>query len=175
MIKYLANSITISRILASFALFFTEPFSAIFNILYVYCGITDMIDGTIARKTHTESTVGQILDSIADLIFVAIGLGKILPILSIPWWLWVWMTNIVVIKGINLVLGYVYQHKTVFLHTIANKITGGLLFLTPLMLPFFKIDYVAIVVASVATFAAMQEGYYIRTDKLEVAEEIVRR
>lgn len=169
-IKYLANSITISRMLVAFALFLTEPFSAIFNILYVYCGITDMIDGTIARKTHTESRVGQTLDSIADLIFAAIGLGKILPILSIPWWLWIWMAIIIVIKGINLALGYV-STKTVFLHTIANKITGGLLFLMPLMLTFFKIDYIAIVVGSVATFAAIQEGYFIRKDKLEIVEK----
>lgn len=156
--------------LVAFALFLTEPFSAIFNILYVYCGITDMIDGTIARKTHTESRVGQTLDSIADLIFAAIGLGKILPILSIPWWLWIWMAIIIVIKGINLALGYV-STKTVFLHTIANKITGGLLFLMPLMLTFFKIDYIAIVVGSVATFAAIQEGYFIRKDKLEIVEK----
>lgn len=168
--KYLANSITISRILASFALCLTKPFSAIFNILYVYCGITDMIDGTIARKTHTESRVGQTLDSIADLIFVAICLVKILPILSIPWWLWIWMAIIIVIKGINLALGYV-STKTVFLHTIANKITGGLLFLMPLMLTFFKIYYIAIVVGSVATFAAIQEGYFIRKDKLEIVEK----
>lgn len=167
--KYLANSIIISRILASFALCLTKPFSAIFNILYVYCGITDMIDGTIARKTHTESRVGQTLDSIADLIFVAICLVKILPILSIPWWLWIWMAIIIVIKGINLALGYV-STKTVFLHTIANKITGGLLFLMPLRLTFFKIDYIAIVVGSVATFAAIQEGYFIRKDKLEIVE-----
>lgn len=161
-IKYLANSITVSRMMGAFAILFTDTFSIAFNVLYVFCGITDMIDGTIARKTHTDSKVGETLDSIADLIFMTICIIKVLPVVNSPLWLWIWVAIIVAIKGINLAWGYMYQNKQFFLHTIANKITGGLLFLTPLLLSFFQIKYIAIVVCTVATFAAIQEGYMIR-------------
>lgn len=121
-----------------------------------------MVDGFIARKTHTESKTGEILDSIADLIFVLICLFKILPTIHIATWLWIWIILIVMIKGVNLVLGYVSQHKIMFLHTKANKVTGFLLFLLPLMIPCRIFHYVSAGVAAIATFAALQEGFFIR-------------
>ena len=81
-----------------------------------------MVDGFIARKTHTESKIGEILDSIADLIFVLICLFKILPTIHIATWLWIWIILIVMIKSINFVLGYVRQHKIMFLHIKAKKV-----------------------------------------------------
>ncbi|MEE1342414.1 MAG: CDP-alcohol phosphatidyltransferase family protein [Lachnospiraceae bacterium] len=126
-----------------------KPFSVIFDVLYIYCGISDMVDGFIARKTHTESKIGEILDSIADLMFVVICLSKILPVLHISTWLWIWIFLIAIIKCINLIWGYVCQHKIVFLHTKANKVTGFLLFLLPLFIPFHIFSYVSIGVASV--------------------------
>lgn len=160
-IKYLANTITISRMMAAVALLCVEPFSVSFNVLYIYCGISDMVDGFIARKTHTESKIGEILDSIADLMFVLICLLKILPTLHISAWLWIWILLIAIIKSANLVLGYVRHHKIVFLHTKANKVTGFLLFLLPLLLPFSVFHYVSAGVAGIATFAALQEGVKI--------------
>lgn len=159
--KNIANTITISRLLVALALFGLEPFAVTFNVLYIYCGISDMVDGFIARKTHTESKIGEILDSIADLIFVLICLFKILPTLHISTWLWIWILLIAIIKIANLVVGYVCHHKIVFLHTKANKVTGFLLFLLPLLLPFSVFHYVAVGVAGIATFAALQEGFYI--------------
>ena len=165
-IKYLANTITISRMMAAVALLCVEPFSVIFNVLYIYCGISDMVDGFIARKTHTESKIGEVLDSISDLIFVLICLFKILPTLHITAWLWIWILLIAIIKIANLVVGYVRQHKIVFLHTNANKVTGFLLFLLPLLLPFRIFYYVSVVISGIATFAALQEGFYISKKRL---------
>lgn len=67
--------------------------------------ISDMADGFIARKTHTESKIGEVFDSIADLIFVLICLFKILPTLHISAWLWMWILLIAIIKIANLVVG----------------------------------------------------------------------
>ncbi len=41
-----------------------------------------MIDGTVARKTGTESEFGSKLDSTADLMFVTVCLLKLLPVLN---------------------------------------------------------------------------------------------
>ena len=53
--KHIANIITSCRILCSIIMMFFPVFSVMFYIMYLLCGLTDMIDGTIARKTNTAS------------------------------------------------------------------------------------------------------------------------
>ena len=64
----MANIITGCRILCSIILLFIPAFSHTFYILYLVAGFTDMIDGTIARKTNTASEFGSRLDTIADIL-----------------------------------------------------------------------------------------------------------
>lgn len=160
--RHLANIITGSRIAVSVALLFCVPFGITFWICYVWCGVSDMIDGPIARKTGSVSRTGSILDSIADLLFVAVCFVKILPLVIIPTWLWVWVALIAVIKIINLILGFVCQHKLVMPHTTANKVSGLLLFLLPIAYEFVGLEYPAILICLVTSFAAIQEGHLIR-------------
>ena len=54
-------------------------------------------------------------------------------------------------------------------HSIMNKITGFLLFIFPLALSFFELKYNAMVICAVATFAALQEGYYIIGEKSKIS------
>ncbi|MDD6798664.1 MAG: CDP-alcohol phosphatidyltransferase family protein [Clostridia bacterium] len=76
----MANIITGCRILCSILLLFAPAFSPTFYILYLAAGFTDMIDGTIARKTNTANEFGSGLDTIADIIFVVICIIKVLPV-----------------------------------------------------------------------------------------------
>ena len=158
-----ANLITGVRILCSIALLFCQPFSPPFIVLYLIAGITDMTDGAVARKTGTTSEFGAKLDTVADFVFVAVCLWKLLPDLAVPLWLWIWIVLIVLIKMINMISGYVIQKCFVAIHTIMNKVTGILLFILPLTLPIVELKYSAPLVCAVATFAAIQEGHYIRT------------
>ncbi|MCX7715524.1 MAG: CDP-alcohol phosphatidyltransferase family protein [Clostridia bacterium] len=160
--KWIANIVTVIRIIIAPIILFAELFSFGFYTLYILCGVTDMADGFIARRTHSESKVGELLDSIADLIFIVVCMIKILPIVSIWLWLWIWIAVIALIRVINLILGYIYQRKLLFLHTTFNKITGILLFMLPLTITFLNINHFAIIVSAVATFAAVQEGYHMR-------------
>lgn len=162
----MANVITCSRILISIALIFFPPFSPVSFALYLVAGITDMIDGTVARKTGTVSDFGARLDSIADIVFVAVCLVKLIPIISISVWLYIWIGLIALIRVINVISGFIMQKRLVLLHTVMNKVTGFLLFLLPLTLCFVDIKYTAIPVCAVATFAAVQEGHFIRTGKI---------
>ena len=164
MAKHLANILTGCRILGSISLLFFPAFSAAFYITYLFCGFSDMIDGTIARKTNSTSKFGSQLDTIADLIFVVASLFKLLPVIHIPQWLWIWGGVIAVIKISNIIWGYVSKKQFISLHTIMNKVTGLLLFLLPLTISFVELKYTAIIVCSVATFSAIQEGFYIITD-----------
>ena len=114
------------------------------------------------RQTATASSV-QKIDTIADRVFFTVSSIKILPILDIPCWLWIWGVVIAIIKIGNIVWGYVSQKQFVSLHTVMNKITGFLLFLLPLTLSFLEVKYSFVAVCFVATFAAIQECFYIAT------------
>ena len=132
--KNIANIIIGFRIVFSIAILFFEPLSPAFYALYTAAGLTDMIDGTVARKTNTVSDFGAKLDTIADLVFVAVCLIKLLPILDIPVWLWIWIAVIALIKAVNIISGVVMQKKWIAPHTVMNKITGALCFLLPFTL-----------------------------------------
>jgi len=164
MTKHIANIITGCRIFGSILLLFFPAFSVAFYIIYLLCGFSDMVDGTIARKTNSTSKFGSQLDTIADLIFVVVSLFKLLPAIHITQWLWIWGGVIAVIKIGNIIWGYVSKKQFISPHTIMNKATGLLLFLLPLTISFAEVKYTAIVVCSIATFSAIQEGVYIITD-----------
>ena len=163
MIKHIANILTGCRILGSILLLFFPVFSAEFYIIYLLCGFSDMIDGTIARKANSTSEFGAKIDTVADLVFVIISLIKWLPTIHIPWWLWIWGGTIAIIKIINIIWGYISKKQFIALHTIMNKATGLLLFLFPLIISFVELKYIAIVVCSIATFSAIQEWFYVAT------------
>lgn len=159
----MANIITCSRILCSVVLLFFPAFSNAFYVLYGIAGFTDMIDGTVARKTGTVSEFGSRLDTIADFVFVTVCLIKLLPVLTISAWLWIWIGVIAAIKVSNVMSGYIVQKKFVAEHTIMNKVTGGLLFILPLTISVVDLKYSGSAICAIATVAAVQEGYIIRT------------
>ena len=161
--KHLPNIITALRIAGSIGLLFCNTNGWMFWTLYVLCGLSDMVDGWLARRLHAESKSGSILDSIADLSFVASCAIKLLPILSIPSWLWIWAGIIVIIKIVNQISSLIIIKNICFPHTIPNKLTGFLLFLT---VPTISWSIIPIAIAAIiATFAAIQEGYYIGTKR----------
>ena len=159
--KHIANIITVSRILFSVLLLFLPVLGAGFYITYLLCGVTDMIDGTIARKTGAVSEFGARLDTVADFVFLSVSLVKFLPVVSIPQWLWVWIAVIGAVKLGNLIWGFVRNKTLVSLHTVMNKITGFLLFLLPLTFPIIDLNYSSIAVCVVASLAAIHESFYI--------------
>ena len=161
----MANIITLFRIAAGIVLLFCPAFSPAFYALYIAAGLSDMLDGFVARKTDTVSNLGARLDTIADLVLVVVCLIKLLPVLSIPAWLYAWIGIIALIKNVNIISGFAVQKKFVAIHSVMNKATGILLFLLPLTIPAVPLKYSAIVVCAVATFAAIQEGHFIRTGR----------
>ena len=159
----MANFITCIRIVCSIALLFFQVFSPAFYTLYIVAGVSDMIDGTIARKTGTASDFGSKLDTAADFVLFAVCLIKLVPVLDIPIWLYIWIAVISLIKVINIISGFVVRKKFVAAHTVMNKVTGIALFILPLTLSIIDLKYSGILVCALATIAAIQEGHYIRS------------
>lgn len=92
---------------------------------------------------------------------------KLLPILDIAAWMYVWIGIITIIKVINVISGFAAQKKYVTVHSAINKITGVLLFVLPLTVKFVDLRYSATIVCATATVAAVREGYYVRTGRNE--------
>ena len=159
----MANAITALRILCAAALLFCPAFSPTFCALYLTAGVSDMIDGAVARGTNTASDFGARLDTAADLAFTAACLVKLLPALDVPAWLCVWIAAIALIKGSSIAAGFVRGKGFAAVHSPMNKITGALLFALPLSLPFVALTYSAPLVCAAATAAALQEGAIIRS------------
>ena len=161
MTKHIANIITGCRIVGSILLLLLPVLSPGFYIIYILCGISDMIDGTVARKTNSTSKFGSQLDSIADIIFVMVSMLKWIPVIRFPTWLWIWVGVIGTIRILNIIWGYATKKQFITMHTVMNKVTGLLLFLCPRALSIAQFVYIAIPVCTVATISAIQEWVYI--------------
>ena len=159
--KHLPNILSSLRIVGAVALVLSNVPGILFWMLYIVCGISDIADGWLARKLKCVTRTGALLDSVADICFVACCAWKLLPILELPQWLWLWAGVIVAIKAVNQFSTLVMYGHCCFPHTTANKWSGFLLFIAVPM-TFWSIAPITIV-ASVATFAAIHENYFIRT------------
>ena len=153
--NHLPNILSSLRIAGAVALLLSDVSNILFGVLYIVCGISDIADGWLARKLKCVTRTGALLDSLADICFVACCAWTLLPILELPQWLWLWAGVIVAIKVV----------RCCFPHTTANKWAGFLLFIA---VPMTVWSIVPISTAAiVATFAAIHEGHYIRMNKIE--------
>lgn len=157
----MANFITTIRILCSLALLFFMPLSLPFYALYTAAGLSDIFDGWIARKTNTATKFGAKLDTLADIVFAAVVLVMLLPILELPLWMIGWIGVIALIKLVNIVIGFVRNHTLTAVHSVINKVTGALVFIVPFTLQIINIRYTAVFVCAVATVAAIMESYTV--------------
>ena len=165
--KQLPNFITALRFLGALGLLFFDVGSVAFWVIYFACGLSDMVDGFLARKLHCESKTGAMMDSLADLAFVVGCFIKLIPVFALPHWLWLCGAGIVVIKVINQISAIVMYKKCLFPHTIANKAAGLLLFAGVPLTVFLESVVPMVIIAVIATFAAVQEGHFIRTGQKE--------
>ncbi|MBQ0126189.1 MAG: CDP-alcohol phosphatidyltransferase family protein [Clostridiales bacterium] len=160
----MANAITCIRIACSLGLILCPTFSPWFYVLYIAGGISDVLDGAVARHLGKETKIGARLDTVADVIFVSIMIVKLFLTVVFPTWILIWTAFIAVVKCINVLIGFVRHHRFVAEHTVMNRISGVLLFAIPLCEGWFSsgLAFVLIILTcGIATFAAIQEGYYI--------------
>ena len=118
-----------------------------------------MADGAIARRTKSVSELGEKLDTVADIVFVAVSFIKILPSMQFPIWLWTWIVIIATIKIGNIVWVLICNKKLISLHTILNKAIGFILFLFPFTLSFIEPVYSSAAVCLIATLSAIDEVF----------------
>ena len=159
-----AGIITLCRLALSVSLIFLSPKSVPFGVIYLLCGISDIADGFVARKTHTESDMGARLDSTADIVFFAVSAVKLLPLMRLGALIWIWAAVIAVIKIAAMLMNFSRYRSIKIPHSAANKLTGVLLFILPVTIPAAEIRCFAAVVCMAATFAAVQDILIIKSE-----------
>ena len=161
--KRIPNLLSASRIALCLPLLLVDAMTLPFWVLYVIAGLTDILDGFLARRWGVESKFGARLDSLSDFVFVLVVGYKLFPYLKLPATLWMMIGLIALVKTVNAISSYVVRHRIDYLHTKANKLTGFLLFVGMMMIGQSYFITTAWMIACIALFAAIQEGHLIRS------------
>ncbi len=101
--------------------------------LLAISAITDWLDGVIARRFHMVSRVGQLLDPIADRLFVVSTLVVLALREIVPWWL----VLVLVARDVALFFIQLYVHRRgvepLPVHYVGKAATACLLYGMPLL------------------------------------------
>ncbi len=153
------NFITCIRLLGTVALPFTSLFSMEFYVVYTICGISDILDGWLARILKQNSEFGSRLDSVADLLFYFVMLLMVFPVLwkKLPWQIWIAVAFIIVLRLVSYCLAAVKYRCFASVHTYANKVTGLLMFTVPYFLPLPFMAIGCIIVCAATMLSSIEE------------------
>ena len=155
--KYTANIISICRIAGAMALFLTTPLSVSFFVVYILCCASDFLDGYVARKTNTTSKSGEILDSIADFVLIAVMLVIFAPLLAWESWMLYWIGAIALVRFTSLAVGFLKYRAFASIHTYANKTTGIALACFPIFYLLAGLTVTVFIICAAATLSALEE------------------
>ena len=153
------NILTAVRLACAIGLIFAEPMGTLFLVLYLICGLTDAVDGTIARVTGTASEFGAKFDSVADIAFYSIMVLRFFPVLleTVSGHIWFVIILVVLIR-VMIYLYFAIRHKTlVSNHTYLNKLTGFAVFCLPFVIKTRFFGGYSVAVCVVAFIAAIYE------------------
>lgn len=151
----LANAITATRVAASAAILASSPTDPVFWLLYAWCGISDIIDGPIARRLGEESALGARLDSAADLVFAIACCLSLLVECSLATWLIVAIAFLAIAK----VLLYALAGGRVRdIHSRENKVAGLVTFVTLPVLFLTNLSAAAVPACILAAYSILREG-----------------
>jgi CDP-diacylglycerol--glycerol-3-phosphate 3-phosphatidyltransferase len=155
--KSIPNFISISRIIFSLILIFVRPLSIVFYTIYIICGLSDIMDGFIARKTGTASSLGAKLDSISDLIMTCVLLLVLYPIINPTTKVLLWVILIGIIRIASMTVALKKYKTFAVLHTYGNNLTGIVLFIFPLLLTYIHVTVLINIICVVASISAIEE------------------
>ncbi len=128
--KNIPNTLSLIRMALSVILLFINN-RFIFLTIYLICGLSDVLDGYIARRYRLETNLGAKLDSLADFIFFITSLTCMIGSygLRIPAAI---ITGGIIVVGIRLLNFCITTKKFSqfgILHTVGNKLSGITIFL----------------------------------------------
>lgn len=174
-----ADTITSMRMAVSLFLLFLPLKSIWFLVVYTFAGLTDVLDGWIARRSGKASEFGARLDSISDLLFYGVLLTRLIPVLYQTFQVEIWyaVSGIVLVRLAAYATAAVKYHRFASLHTWLNKLTGMAVFLLPYVL-LISSGVVYSWAVCILAFAASSEElaiHLLRTDYLADRKSFIQK
>lgn len=157
LVYMIPNFLTVIRIICAIIILFVPFLSLPFFYLYFVGGLTDILDGYIARRFEVTSQFGAVLDSIADTFFFLVLVVTLILHYSFPFWMIAWIILIALIRFASLFVGFIKYHAFSFLHTKANKFTGLIIFFLPILIVVLSYKGSIIICGIIATVSAVEE------------------
>lgn len=110
--KYIPNILSVLRLLMSFAfaaVFIWAPDEKLYIavIIFVVAGITDVVDGILARRNNWITEAGKILDPLADKLMQCTALICVVARKLVPWWILI----PIILKELTMGVGSVVFYK----------------------------------------------------------------
>jgi cardiolipin synthase (CMP-forming) len=141
----LANQLTILRIMLVplFVLLLVNNYLGVALLVFVFAGLTDALDGLIARRTGQHTSLGAWLDPMADkLLLVTTFIVLTLPAIPLTNYLPLWLTVLVisrdvVIVGVVAIVNLAVGPRT-FRPSIWGKMATAAYILTVVVVMFFN-------------------------------------
>lgn len=168
------NILSTIRIILSISLLLLLAKPVPFFIVYMLCGISDFADGYIARKLKAETATGAKLDSIGDFLLFGVALIALFTLIDEENYTLLVFTVIIVavIRFVNIIIGRIKFKQWGIMHTIGNKVTGFVLFVTlPVCVLTGSLPYAAIIcVGIIAALSALEETAILLTSKVYDAD-----
>ncbi|SEO03620.1 CDP-diacylglycerol--glycerol-3-phosphate 3-phosphatidyltransferase [Amphibacillus marinus] len=162
MIKYIPNLLSLVRVSIAICLLFLSPYQLLFWVLYLSCGLSDMVDGAIARRFKVQSDLGSKLDSFADFVFVFSLLLTLIRYHSMSVWLLTVILLVVIIKMTTLLIGYIKHRQFIVQHTVSNKVAGLTLFVYfPIYFHVAQPVVLLVTISLIAIYVSCQEAIVV--------------
>ncbi|KTD19736.1 CDP-alcohol phosphatidyltransferase family protein [Legionella londiniensis] len=117
-LQYIPNILTISRLvlIVPFLIFlYQKEYAQAFYIFFL-AGLTDALDGWIARRFNCQSALGSFIDPLADKVLIAVSFISLALIGKLPWWLVI----LVFLRDITISLGVIAWYSLIRLKITFN-------------------------------------------------------
>ncbi len=103
MLKYLPNAFSLTRLLliAPFLIYLHDEQYTAALYIFIFAGITDGLDGWLARLFNWQTRFGSFIDPVADKLLIASSFISLALIGQLPWWL----VSLVFFRDLTISLG----------------------------------------------------------------------
>lgn len=139
------------------------------SLIFILAGITDILDGYIARKYHLITKLGQIMDPLADKLIQLV----VLTCLTVEGMIPLWIIIIYGVKESTMIFGglflYTQKEKTVIPANIYGKIATFLFYLAVLSLAFnYQYSNYIFIIAVSFSILSFAQYFVIGSKKINI-------
>lgn len=103
MLRNLPNLISAARIVlvAPVVWYILQENYSLALLLFVIAGVSDGVDGFLAKRFHWQSRLGSILDPLADKLLIILSYAAVMWTQLIPLWLWLCILarDVIIVTG----------------------------------------------------------------------------